>query len=296
MIRNANIKIIFGMSIIIILALFAVFAPIIATHDPNAIDLMNPLLKAGENGHVLGTDKFGRDLFSRLVFGARVSLLVGIISIGISATIGGVLGLITGYIGGLIDSILMRIMDAISSFPVILIAILLMSIIGQGFTNIIFALTIVYIPGFTRTVRTGVLNVKNEDFIDGLRAIGASDRRIISLHIFPHVFPLIIIYGTMSIATAITTEAALSFIGLGVQPPTPSWGSILSEGNTHLVLNPQPAILSGIAIFILVLSINLVGEGLIDNFSNETIKSVIRKSRGKDGEDFRSKQFKSEVS
>lgn len=253
-----------GLIIIILLILTAIFAPFIATHNPYAMDVTKSLLRPGEQGHILGTDSYGRDIFSRIIYGTRISLLVGISAVLFGALFGSLLGLISGYFGGNIDSIIMRIMDGMMAFPFILLAIVLMTVLGQGLLNVIIAIGISNIPGFARVVRGQVINVKESDYIEVTRSLGATHKRILFKHILPNSIPPLIVYATMSVAGAIISEASLSFLGLGVQPPTASWGSMLQEGKNFLVINPELANFSGLAILITVLGINLFGDGLRD--------------------------------
>jgi peptide/nickel transport system permease protein len=253
-----------GLLIMVVMTLIAIFAPWIAPFAPNKMDVANTLAVPGTNGHLLGTDNYGRDLFSRLVYGARISLIVGISAVLFGAVFGTLLGLVSGYFGGRLDAIIMRTMDGLFAFPFILLAITLMTVLGQGLVNVIIAIGVANIPGFARIVRGQVLSVKEEEFIEVTKSLGATNGRIIFQHILPNCLAPLIVYGTMSIAGAIISEAALSFLGLGVQPPTSSWGSILKDGKDFLVLSPHMATLSGLAILLTVLGINLFGDGLRD--------------------------------
>ncbi|MFJ5623472.1 ABC transporter permease [Peribacillus loiseleuriae] len=254
----------FGLFIMLLLILTAIFAPILATHSPDKMNITKTLLGIGAEGHILGTDNYGRDIFSRLVYGARISILVGIGAVLFGAVIGSLLGVIAGYFGGKFDSIIMRIMDGLSAFPFILLAITLMSVLGQGLLNVIIAIGIGNIPGFARVVRGQVLSVKQSEYIEVTRSLGAKHSRIIFHHVLPNSIAPLIVYATMSIAGAIISEASLSFLGLGVQPPTASWGSMLQDGKNFLVLNPHMATIPGLAILITVVGINLFGDGLRD--------------------------------
>ncbi|KMY51835.1 ABC transporter permease [Peribacillus loiseleuriae] len=254
----------FGLFIMLLLILTAIFAPILATHSPDKMNVTKTLLGIGAEGHLLGTDNYGRDIFSRLVYGARISILVGLGAVLFGAVIGSLLGVIAGYFGGKFDSIIMRIMDGLSAFPFILLAITLMSVLGQGLLNVIIAIGIGNIPGFARVVRGQVLSVKQSEYIEVTRSLGAKHGRIIFHHVLPNSIAPLIVYATMSIAGAIISEASLSFLGLGVQPPTASWGSMLQDGKNFLVLNPHMATIPGLAILITVVGINLFGDGLRD--------------------------------
>ncbi|UJF15376.1 ABC transporter permease [Jeotgalibaca sp. MA1X17-3] len=255
---------VFGLIIIVIVILVALFAPWIATHEPNRIQITETFIKPGAMGHILGTDSFGRDLFSRIVYGARISIVVSLGAVVVGGLIGTVLGLIAGYFGGAIDTFITRLVDGFSAFPFILLAIFLMTILGQGLWNVIFAIGVGNIPGFTRIVRGQVLNVKGEEYIEVQRSLGAGHWHILFQHILPNSMAPLVVHGTMSIAGAIISEASLSFLGLGVQPPTASWGSILKDGKDFLFLNPEIATFSGLAILITVLGINTLGDGIRD--------------------------------
>ncbi|MBV7391859.1 ABC transporter permease [Enterococcus sp. ALS3] len=259
-----------GLILVIIMIAIAIFAPLIATHAPNEMEMSDALLSPGEKGHLLGTDNYGRDLFSRIVYGARISLIVGIGAVAMGAVIGILLGLVAGYFGGLIDSVIMRFMDALAAFPFILLAITLMTVLGTGLLNVIIAVGVGNIPGFARMIRGQVLSVKEELFIEVTESLGASQSRIIFSHLLPNCLTPIIVYATMSIAGAIISEAALSFLGLGIQPPTASWGNILSEGRSYLIIAPYIAIFSGMSILLSVLGLNLFGDGLRDALDPRT--------------------------
>lgn len=255
---------IIGFVIVMILIFIAIFAPMIATHEPNTVNVTSTFLKPGVEGHILGTDNYGRDLFSRIIYGSRISLIASLSAVAIGGVVGTILGLVAGYFGGWLDSIIMRLMDGMSAFPFILLAIFLMTVFGQGLGNVILAIGIGNVPGFTRIVRGQVLAVKEEEFIEVQHSLGASTGRILFLHVFPNAVAPIVVHATSSIAGAIISEATLSFLGLGVAPPTPSWGSILNEGRNFLVLNPEIALYSGLAILITVLGINILGDGIRD--------------------------------
>jgi len=253
-----------GLLFVIILVVLAIFAPLIAPYSYDQMNVGTPLIKAGKEGFILGTDNFGRDLFSRIVFGSRISLIVGVGAVSFGGIIGTLLGLISGYYGGKIDSLIMRIMDGLFAFPSILLAITFMAVFGQGLINVIIAIGVSIVPGFARLVRGEVLSVKEEEYMEVTRSLGAKDGRMIFVHILPNCTAPIIVYATMGIAGAIVSEAALSFLGLGVQPPTPSCGSILRDGRDFLVLSPHIATFSGLAIFLSVLGFNVLGDGLRD--------------------------------
>ncbi|MCG3208867.1 MAG: Glutathione transport system permease protein GsiD [Anaerolineae bacterium] len=249
--------------IVVVLTLTAIFGPMLAPYNPNAINMANRFAAPSLN-HLMGTDDFGRDILSRIMVGARVSLQVGLIAVGLAATVGTSLGLLAGYVGRLTDELIMRAMDIIFAFPAILLAIAIMAALGKGITNAMIAIGIVYVPIFARIARSSVLSVREEEFIDAARAIGSSDGRIMLRHIFPNILSPLIVETTLSLSFAILAEAALSFFGLGTQPPDPSWGRMLSEGRAYFQQSAWLAIWPGLAIMLTVLGFNLLGDGLRD--------------------------------
>jgi len=253
-----------GLIIVVLMILLAIFAPVITRQDPNGMDLANTYLKPGSQGHLLGTDEFGRDLLTRIIYGSRVSMIVGVGGMVVGGSIGVLLGLIAGFKGGIIDTIIMRLMDGMLAFPFILLALVLMTVLGDGIQNVIIAIGVTNVPGFARIVRGQVYVVKNEEYNLAIKALGASDSRVLFHHIFPNCMSSLIVYATLNIAGAIISEAALSFLGLGVQPPTASWGNILREGQETLSTASHIATFSGIAIIITVLGFNLLGDGIRD--------------------------------
>ena len=252
-----------GLTILVLLLLMAVFANVIAPQGIDDQDLMNGLLPPG-HGFALGTDEFGRDMFSRIVYGARISLQVGIIATAISATVGVTLGLISGYYGGPLDHLIQGMIDVSWAFPTVLMAIFLVATLGPGLVNVMIAVGLVYWGGFARVVRGQVLSLREWEYINATRAIGARDSRIILKHILPNVVAPVIVMATLMMGDAILIEATLSFLGMGAQPPTPSWGSILAGGRTYLRLAPWVSMFPGIAIMLTVLGFNLLGDGLRD--------------------------------
>ncbi|MCQ1528930.1 ABC transporter permease [Lutispora saccharofermentans] len=253
-----------GLVIIAIMIFMAIAAPIIAPHDPNYIDFTKIFLEPGTEGHLLGTDEFGRDLLSRIIYGARVSVVVALGSTIVGGFIGILIGLISGYMGGIVDSILMRIVDAMFAFPFILLSIILVTILGSGLFNVILAIGITAIPSYARIVRGQVIIFKNEEYCNAERVLGASNSRILLSHIVPNLLSQVIVYATLDFANAIISEAGLSFLGLGILTPTPSWGNILRDGKSCLSTYPHVATIAGLFIFVAVIGINLFGDGIRD--------------------------------
>jgi peptide/nickel transport system permease protein len=255
-------KAVAGLIVLIIMILGAVFAPAIATHDPN--DQTPDFLEPPSARHILGTDDLGRDLFSRIVYGARVSLFVGISTVTISAVVGVLLGLLSGYYGGWLDMIIMRYIDLQWAFPNFIIAVYLVAVFGTGLANVTIAITLAFLDDFARVVRAMVLSIREEEYVLAARAIGASDARIQLRHIMPNTIAPVIVQGTVSISYAILGEAGLSFLGLGVKPTTPTWGLILSDARSFISRGWWLAVFPGLAITITVLSINFFGDALRD--------------------------------
>ncbi len=214
--------------------------------------------------HPMGTDQYGRDTATRVTYGARISVQVGLISISIALTIGSLLGLISGYFGGTIDGVIMRGVDVILAFPAVLLALLFMVTLGTSLTNVIWAIAVVRIPGFARVARSSTLAIREEEYVQAAKAIGARDLRVILRHVLPNALPPLIVMGSISLAIAILVEATLSFLGLGTQPPTPSWGRMLNEARGFMQLAPWMAIFPGFAIALTVFALNVFGDGLRD--------------------------------
>lgn len=253
----------FGLVIIVILILTAIFAPLIAPYNPYKQELGNILMKPGQV-HILGTDALGRDTLSRTIYGARTSLMVGFIAVGIAATIGMTLGLIAGYFGGVTYAIIMRLVDALMSIPMILLALVIASVLGGGLKNVMVALGIGLVPGYARLMCGQVLNIKENDYVTAGRAIGASNLRIMLLHVLPNSFPPLIVLMTMMMGMAILSEAGLSFLGVGIKPPGAAWGAMVSDGYKYLLTNPVLSFAPGLAVMLVVYAFNMVGDGLRD--------------------------------
>jgi len=252
-----------GMIIVLVIIFCGIFASWLTPHDPLKIDL-SKRLAAPTNKHPLGTDGFGRDVMSRIIYGSRISLQVGIVAVGISSLLGILLGLVSGYYGGMLDVFIMRIVDIMLSFPTILLALAIMAALGSSLTNVMIAVGITLAPRFARLVRGSVLSVRELDYIQAARALGMSNARIIFLHVFPNITAPIIVLATLNVSYAILSEASLSFLGLGVKPPTPTWGAIISDGRAFLDIAPWISMFSGFAIMLAVLGFNLFGDGLRD--------------------------------
>ena len=251
-----------GMALAAVVLLGALLAPWLTPEDPLA---MGPRRFGAPSASAwLGTDQFGRDLLSRLLYGARVSMAVSFAAVGMATFIGGAIGLCAGYFGGRVDLLLMRGVDVLMAFPTLLLALAVVATFGGNTRNLILAVTLAYIPIFSRVVRGSALSVKQNDFVEASRALGARDGRIILRAILPNVLAPIIVQATFNLSTAIMIEAALSFLGLGVQPPAPSWGSMLSEARNFMELDPWLALAPGSAITLAVLGFNLFGDGLRD--------------------------------
>jgi peptide/nickel transport system permease protein len=251
-----------GAALVGSVVLVALSAPVLAPHDPVA-QIAQPLLPPGP-GFLVGTDEFGRDELSRLIWGARVSLYVGMLAVLIALTLGATSGVLAGFFGGLVDDVTMRVMDIILSLPALVLAISITAVLGPSLTNVMIAVGIVYAPTFARVARGPTLAVVRVPYIEAARAIGANSGRIIVRHVVPNVAAPILIQTTVSLSTAILTEAALSFLGLGTQPPTASWGLMLSASRQYMLIDPWIAILPGLAIAVAVLGFNLLGDGLRD--------------------------------
>jgi peptide/nickel transport system permease protein len=250
-----------GLAIVGVLIVAAVAAPAIARHDPSAIDLLHPL-DPPSGRHWLGTDSLGRDVWSRWIYGARISLEVGVIAVGIALLIGILVGAIAGYYGGWIDSILMRCVDVMLCIPTFFLLLAVIAFLQPGIGTIMVVIGVTGWMGIARLVRAEVLTLKEREFIQAARGLGASDARIILRHLLPNAIAPILVAGTLGIGGAILTESALSFLGLGVQPPTPSWGNMLIEAKATLGVAWWLTVYPGLAILITVLGFNLLGEGL----------------------------------
>jgi peptide/nickel transport system permease protein len=267
-----------GLIVLLLLVLAAVFAEVIAPYRYTAGDLTRRLEPPSAD-HWFGTDELGRDVLSRVIFGARVSLQVGAVAVGISLVLGTLIGLVAGYRGGWVDAVLMRTMDVLFSFPVVLLAIAIVAVLSPSLVNTMIAIGVVFTPIFARVVRGSVLSVREEVYVRASRSLGASDWRIISRHVLPNVAAPVIVQTSLSLAFAILTEAALSYLGIGVQPPRPAWGLMLLDAQGFIATGVWwMSLFPGLAIFLTVMSLNLVGDGLRDALDPKQ-RSIIQ-SRG----------------
>lgn len=254
----------FATAFIVLLVLIAIFAPWIAPFDPENYFDYDQLNATPSAAHWMGVDSLGRDIFSRILMGARISLAAGLISVALGAIIGTFLGLLAGYYEGWTDRIVMRMSDILFAFPGILLAIGVIAVLGPSIINVIIAVAVFSVPAFARLVRGNTLALKSMTYVEAARSTGTSDAAIIFKHILPGTISPIIVYGTMRIGTSIITAASLSFIGLGAQPPTPEWGAMLNEARADMALAPHIALFPSLAIFLTVLAFNLLGDGLRD--------------------------------
>jgi peptide/nickel transport system permease protein len=252
-----------GLAIVGFLAVTAVFASQLAPADPTRQSLADKRTAPGGK-YLLGADEFGRDILSRLIYGSRVALEVGLVSVLIALVLGTILGTAAGYAGGAVDEVLMRSLDVLLAFPYLLLAIAIVSAMGPGLRNTIFAVGIWATPGFARVIRGSVLAIKEQEYVQAARAVGAGTARLVVRHVLPNCISILIVYSALYMASAILLEAALSFLGLGVQPPTPSWGLMVSTGRDFITIAPHIATLPGLAIAFTVLGFNLLGDGLRD--------------------------------
>jgi len=252
-----------GMVIIGVLLLMALLAPIVAPYDP----IIQEILKRRQglsSEHWLGLDDLGRDILSRIIFGSRFSLQVGVVSVSLAIIVGAIVGAASGYLGGWVDTVMMRLMDIMLAFPALLLAIAIVTILGPGLLNMLYAIAIVSIPAYARIVRASVLSVKEQDYILAARSIGVPPLRLLFRNVFPNCLTPLIVQGTLGIGTAILDAAGLSFLGLGAQPPKPEWGAMLGQGRYSMFTAPHIVVFPGIAIMLTVLGFNLLGDGLRD--------------------------------
>jgi peptide/nickel transport system permease protein len=246
-----------------VLALLALLGPTLAPFDPTE-QVLDRMLESPGRTHWLGTDDLGRDILSRVLYGARVSLGVGVLAVALSLGPGVVLGLVSGYHAGWLDSVIMRVMDGLLAFPSIVLALAITAALGPSLQNAMIAIGVIGIPGFARLVRGQVLALRSQEFVEAARALGAGDRRIVVRHIVPGTVAVVVIHASLRLAFAVLTEAGLSFLGLGAQPPTPSWGAMLNTGREYLEMAPWLSLAPGASIFLTTLSFNFLGDAVRD--------------------------------
>lgn len=253
-----------ALAVIAVFVIAAVAAPVLAPYDPLEQDY-NALLKAPSANHLFGTDQVGRDLLTRIMYGARVSLVVGLVSVGIAILVGTPVGMISGYFRGLVDDVLMRFIDALIAFPSLILALAIVAVLKPSQANVMLAIGVTYVPLFARLMRSQVLAIRTFDYVVAARALGAADKRIMLRHILPNTLSPIIVQATLGLGFAVLAEASLGYLGVGVQPPTPTWGSSLNQGAPLLERAPWLSIFPGLAILVLVLAFNLLGDALRDH-------------------------------
>jgi peptide/nickel transport system permease protein len=257
-----------GSIVIGIVILAAIFAPLIAPQDPNENGIFKVYPRENKQApsreHLMGTDDLGRDLFSLIIYGSRISIRIGVFAVGFAIILGATIGAISGFLGGFFDSLIMRLMDIMLAFPTILLALVIVAVIGPGLFNAMIAVGIVSIPTYARIARSTVIAEVNRDYVLAARALGVKSNRILWKHVFPNTLSPIIIAASLGIATAILDAAGLGFLGLGAQPPTPEWGLLLSRNKSHIFTSPWMVIFPGVSIMFLVLGFNLLGDGLRD--------------------------------
>ena len=271
--RTKNRNILIGMSIVMCLVFIAVFAPLVAPHDPTEANL-EARLEPPSKEYLFGTDHLGRCILSRVIYGTRVSLLVGVTVISASLLIGLVLGTASGYFGGLVDEVIMRLVDGFLAIPSMFLALALAGALGPGLTNMMIALIVVEWTSYARVVRGSILSIKDQEFVVASRGLGAGDVYILARHILPNIISPVIVIATLGIGYAILAAAGLSFLGFGVQPPTPEWGSMLDSGRLFLRKAPHIMVFPGLAIMITVLAFNFLGDGLRDEMDPRFRKEI----------------------
>jgi ABC-type dipeptide/oligopeptide/nickel transport system permease subunit len=255
--------VVFGLIVLMVLLFSAIFAPKLAPYDPYTPGV-GESLQQPSRAHLLGTDLLGRDTLSRLIYGSRTALMVGFISVGIASLIGITLGIVSGYFGGLVNMFIMRAMDAFMCFPMILLALVIAAVLGGGLHNVIIALSVAIIPAYARVMHGLTLSIRENDYILAERAMGATNKRTMLIHVFPNALPPLIVLITLQLGSLILAEAGLSFLGIGIEPPGAAWGSMVNDGYKYLLKNPVLSFAPGLAIMLVVFAFNMVGDGLRD--------------------------------
>jgi peptide/nickel transport system permease protein len=254
---------VFGLAVFVAIVVMALFADALAPYDP-LLQGVGPANETPSWSHWAGTDSFGRDMLSRVIYGARIALVVGVVAVLLAMVVGVALGLIAGYYGGWLDALIMRVMDGLFAFPIIILAIAMMAVMGFGVRNVIIAVAVGFVAPFARVTRADVLAVREEPYIEAARLAGVPGRAIIARHVLPNVLAPIIVQAALRVSGAIITEAGLSFLGLGPPPPTPVWGSMIAEGRNFIVMAPHISTIPGIALMVTIVGLNLLGDGLRD--------------------------------
>lgn len=262
--RRLNLSTWIGIAIVVALVLGAIFAPLLATHAPAKQHILYQYANPGENGFLLGSDQFGRDIWSRIIYGARYSLTIGFAAITTAVIIGTLIGMIAGYLGGKFDIILMQIMDVILAFPSLILGLALVALMGATMTNIVIAIAFTATPAFARVARAAVITQRDREYVHACQAMGFSGPRILFRHITPAILPEVMVMFSLWMATAVRTEASLAFVGLGLAPPTPTWGGMVRDGFENILTSFSLALVPSMAILLLVLAFNLIGDGLRD--------------------------------
>ncbi|MCA1973579.1 MAG: ABC transporter permease [Caenispirillum sp.] len=260
---NANLTAQIGVWLFVTVALMAIFAPLIATHDPLDQDLFARLTGPTAE-HWLGTDGFGRDIWSRIVYGARISLVIGLLAVLIAMVVGTVLGVVAGYFGGWVDQIISQGTDILLAFPSLILGLMVVAVLGPSMENLVAAITLTTIPQFVRVARAPTIALRERDYVQACKALGYSPVRTMGIHILPNILPEVLVMASLWLATAIRVEASLAFIGLGVKPPTPTWGGMIREGFENVLTSPWLAVWPSIAILVVVFALNMIGDGLRD--------------------------------
>ena len=260
-----------GIVLTSLIILVALFAPWLTPFDPFQQDISQGDLRPG-SVHLLGTDSYGRDVFSRIILGTRVSLVIALSAVGIAITVGSVIGIVAGYTGGVVDAISIRLIDMLMTFPTIILGLMVLAVLGSGLFNLAMAIAVAITPRFARIARGSALALRERDYVQAARALGMSDFRVIFVHVLPNLLNEVLVVGTLWTGTAILQEANLSFIGLGTKPPIPSWGGMIQDGVNQLLSQPWLSIAPGVAIFIVVLAFNMIGDGLRDILDPKTME------------------------
>jgi peptide/nickel transport system permease protein len=260
---NANKTSWVGLVVFVAIVLVALAAPLLTTHDPIAQDVAQQLTGPSAQ-HIFGTDEYGRDTWARLIYGARVSLLIGLASTAIAMIVGSAIGLLAGWYGGKLDAVVMQIMDALLAFPALILGLIVVAMLGPSTPNIILAIALTSIPPFARIARAPTIALKEREFVEACRALGYSDARILIVHILPNMLAEILVMGSLWLANAIRTEASLAFIGLGIKPPAPTWGGMIRSGFENILDSAWLAVVPSVAILLVIFALNLLGDGLRD--------------------------------